>query len=70
MLIVPLFSNRLTFGPEITCKTGPYRGQKIPSDKLPVIVKYGKDTSKDVIGFEYSTNPKVTDYFPQASFVW
>ncbi|XP_077090611.1 plexin-B2a [Siphateles boraxobius] len=59
----------LTFGQEITCKTGPYKGQKIPSDKLPVIVKYGKDTSKEVFGFEYSTNPKVTEYSPQASFV-
>ncbi|XP_067247948.1 plexin-B2a [Chanodichthys erythropterus] len=59
----------LTFGQEITCKTGPYKGQKIPSDRLPVIVKYGKDTSKEVSGFEYSTNPKVTDYGPRASFV-
>ncbi|TRY62363.1 hypothetical protein DNTS_020994 [Danionella cerebrum] len=59
----------LTFSHEITCKTGPYRGQKIPSDKLPVIVKYGKDTSKEVSGFEYSLDPKVTDYFPRSSFV-
>ncbi|KAK7149721.1 hypothetical protein R3I94_009126 [Phoxinus phoxinus] len=59
----------LTFGQEITCKTGPYKGQKIPSDKLPVIVKYGKDTFKEVSGFEYSANPKVTEYGPQASFV-
>uniref|UniRef100_A0A671NXS4 Plexin-B2-like n=1 Tax=Sinocyclocheilus anshuiensis TaxID=1608454 RepID=A0A671NXS4_9TELE len=58
----------LTFGQEITCMTGLYKGQKIPSDKLPVIVKYGKDTSKEVSGFEYSTNPKVTDYTPRASF--
>uniref|UniRef100_A0A673LCB1 Plexin-B2-like n=1 Tax=Sinocyclocheilus rhinocerous TaxID=307959 RepID=A0A673LCB1_9TELE len=60
----------LTFGQEITCMTGLYKGQKIPSDKLPVIVKYGKDTSIEVSGFEYSTNPKVTDYTPRASFVW
>ncbi|XP_016396037.1 plexin-B2-like [Sinocyclocheilus rhinocerous] len=59
----------LTFGQEITCMTGLYKGQKIPSDKLPVIVKYGKDTSIEVSGFEYSTNPKVTDYTPRASFV-
>uniref|UniRef100_A0A673L8G4 Plexin-B2-like n=1 Tax=Sinocyclocheilus rhinocerous TaxID=307959 RepID=A0A673L8G4_9TELE len=58
----------LTFGQEITCMTGLYKGQKIPSDKLPVIVKYGKDTSIEVSGFEYSTNPKVTDYTPRASF--
>uniref|UniRef100_A0A672KBN2 Plexin B2 n=1 Tax=Sinocyclocheilus grahami TaxID=75366 RepID=A0A672KBN2_SINGR len=59
----------LTFGQEITCMTGLYKGPKIPSDKFPVIVKYGKDTSKEVSGFEYSTNPKVTDYTPRASFV-
>uniref|UniRef100_A0A8C2CIV6 Plexin b2a n=1 Tax=Cyprinus carpio TaxID=7962 RepID=A0A8C2CIV6_CYPCA len=52
----------LTFGQEITCMTGPYNGQKIPSDKFLVNVKYGKDTSKELSGFEYSPNPKVTDY--------
>uniref|UniRef100_A0A672SRZ7 Plexin B2 n=1 Tax=Sinocyclocheilus grahami TaxID=75366 RepID=A0A672SRZ7_SINGR len=56
----------LTFGKEITCMTGPHKGQKIPSDRLPVIVKYGKDTFKEVSGFEYSANPKVTDYAPRA----
>lgn len=50
--------------------TGPYKGQKIPSDRLPVIVKYGKDTFKEVSGFEYLANPKVTNYAPCASFVW
>ncbi|XP_050963134.1 plexin-B2a isoform X5 [Labeo rohita] len=59
----------LTFGREITCRTGPYKGQKIPSDKLSVTVKYGKDTSKEVSGFEYSANPKITNYEPRASFV-
>uniref|UniRef100_A0A673HVF2 Plexin-B2-like n=1 Tax=Sinocyclocheilus rhinocerous TaxID=307959 RepID=A0A673HVF2_9TELE len=58
----------LTFGKEITCMTGPHKGQKIPSDRLPIIVKYGKDTFKEVSGFEYSANPKVTDYAPRASF--
>uniref|UniRef100_A0A9J8BX48 Sema domain-containing protein n=1 Tax=Cyprinus carpio carpio TaxID=630221 RepID=A0A9J8BX48_CYPCA len=48
----------LTFGQEITCMTGPYNGQKIPSDKFLVNVKYGKDTSKELSGFEYSPNPK------------
>uniref|UniRef100_A0A8C1TUD8 Plexin b2a n=1 Tax=Cyprinus carpio TaxID=7962 RepID=A0A8C1TUD8_CYPCA len=56
----------LTFGQEITCMTGPYNGQKIPSDKFLVNVKYGKDTSKELSGFEYSPNPKVTDYAPRA----
>uniref|UniRef100_A0A673HYR1 Plexin-B2-like n=1 Tax=Sinocyclocheilus rhinocerous TaxID=307959 RepID=A0A673HYR1_9TELE len=46
----------------------PHKGQKIPSDRLPIIVKYGKDTFKEVSGFEYSANPKVTDYAPRASF--
>uniref|UniRef100_A0A9J8C201 Sema domain-containing protein n=1 Tax=Cyprinus carpio carpio TaxID=630221 RepID=A0A9J8C201_CYPCA len=59
----------LTFGKEITCMTGPYNGQKIPSDGSLVTVKYGKVTSKEVSGFEYSANPKVTDYVPRASFV-
>uniref|UniRef100_A0A8C1TVJ7 Plexin b2a n=1 Tax=Cyprinus carpio TaxID=7962 RepID=A0A8C1TVJ7_CYPCA len=59
----------LTFGQEITCMTGPYNGQKIPSDKFLVNVKYGKDTSKELSGFEYSPNPKVTDYAPRASFL-
>uniref|UniRef100_A0A8C1S019 Plexin b2a n=1 Tax=Cyprinus carpio TaxID=7962 RepID=A0A8C1S019_CYPCA len=59
----------LTFGKEITCMTGPYNGQKIPSDGLLVTVKYGKVTSKEVSGFEYSANPKVTDYAPRDSFV-
>uniref|UniRef100_A0A8C2H0U0 Plexin b2a n=1 Tax=Cyprinus carpio TaxID=7962 RepID=A0A8C2H0U0_CYPCA len=58
----------LTFGKEITCMTGPYNGQKIPSDGSLVTVKYGKVTFK-VSGFEYSANPKVTDYVPRASFV-
>uniref|UniRef100_A0AAQ5Z0H8 Sema domain-containing protein n=1 Tax=Amphiprion ocellaris TaxID=80972 RepID=A0AAQ5Z0H8_AMPOC len=38
----------LSFGKEITCKTGRYRGQKVPSDQLTVTVKYGKNTTKDV----------------------
>ncbi|XP_059361137.1 plexin-B2-like [Carassius carassius] len=58
----------LTFGQEITCMTGPHEG-KTPSNKLTVFVKYGKVTSKEVSGFVYSTNPKVTDYAPRASFV-
>ncbi|XP_065145858.1 plexin-B2-like isoform X1 [Paramisgurnus dabryanus] len=60
----------VTFGQNITCKTGPYKGQKIPSEKLTVSVKYGKVTVKEVKnGFEYSVNPKIKEYFPQSSFV-
>uniref|UniRef100_A0A671Y7G4 Plexin b2a, tandem duplicate 1 n=1 Tax=Sparus aurata TaxID=8175 RepID=A0A671Y7G4_SPAAU len=60
----------LSFGKEITCKTGKYRGQKVPSDLLPVQVKYGKNTTKDVTAaYQYSENPKITDYNPKASFL-
>ncbi|XP_051805095.1 plexin-B2-like isoform X2 [Acanthochromis polyacanthus] len=60
----------LSFGEEITCKTGRYRGQKVPSDQLMVTVKYGKNTTKDIpAAYQYSENPKITDYYPKASFV-
>ncbi|KAM9846101.1 plexin-B2-like [Aulostomus maculatus] len=60
----------LSFGTQITCKTGRYRGQKVPSDRLTVTVKYGRNTTKDVTAaYQYSENPKVTDYYPKASFV-
>lgn len=60
----------LSFGKQITCKTGRYRGQKVPSDPLTVTVKYGKNTTKDVpAAFQYSENPKITDYYPRASFI-
>ncbi|XP_028304931.1 plexin-B2a isoform X2 [Gouania willdenowi] len=60
----------LSFGTNITCKTGRYRGQKVPSDKLSVTVKYGRNTTKDVpASYQYSENPKITDYHPKASFV-
>ncbi|KAI7791770.1 plexin-B2-like [Triplophysa rosa] len=58
----------VTFGQEITCKTGLYKGQKIPSDKLTVNVKYGKVTNKEFRGFEYSANPKISHYMPRSSF--
>lgn len=64
-----LFS--LSFGTRITCKTGRYRGQKVPSDPLTVVVKYGKNTTKDIpAAYQYSENPKITDYYPKASFLW
>lgn len=59
----------LSFGVVITCKTGKYPGQK--SDLMTVTVKYGKNTTKDVpSAYQYSENPKVTDYSPKASFLW
>ncbi|XP_061570338.1 plexin-B2-like [Cololabis saira] len=60
----------LTFGENITCKTGWYRGQKAPSELLKVSVKYGKNTTKDIPdAFQYCENPKITDYNPKTSFV-
>ncbi|XP_035377013.1 plexin-B2a [Electrophorus electricus] len=59
----------LVFGPHITCRTGPYKGSQIPSDPLRVTVKYGTNMSVEVPAFTYAANPKVTDYFPRASFV-
>ncbi|XP_022605510.1 plexin-B2-like [Seriola dumerili] len=60
----------LSFGSQITCKTGKYRGQKVPSDWLTLTVKYGRNTTKDVTGaYQYSENPKITDYYPKASFM-
>ncbi|KAF3705250.1 Plexin-B2 MM1 Precursor [Channa argus] len=60
----------LSFGSHITCRTGKYRGQKVPSDPLTVTVKYGKNTTKDVpVMYQYSENPKITDYNPQNSFI-
>ncbi|XP_060931676.1 plexin-B2-like [Limanda limanda] len=60
----------LSFGEVITCKTGKYRGQKVPSDELTVTVKYGRNTTKDVlVKYIYSDNPKITDYNPKESFL-
>ncbi|XP_061663981.1 plexin-B2-like [Syngnathoides biaculeatus] len=59
----------LSFGKRITCKTGKYSGQKVPSDFLPVKVNYGYDTSKEVAAaFQYAENPKIADYAPKSSF--
>lgn len=62
----------LDFGPTITCKTGAYTGLQVPSKPLPVIVKYGETTSKEVTEskFTYSPNPKVLKYEPSKSFFW
>ncbi|XP_030576486.1 plexin-B2-like [Archocentrus centrarchus] len=60
----------LSFGTEIKCKTGKYRGQKVPSDWLTVTVKYGTNTTKDIPGaYQYSENPKIMGYNPKSSFV-
>ncbi|KAI1882308.1 hypothetical protein AGOR_G00249340 [Albula goreensis] len=59
-----------TFGSEITCKVGEYRPVKVPSDPLPVLVKYGKHTGMEVPrAFQFHENPKVERHFPDSSFV-
>ncbi|CAN9508504.1 unnamed protein product [Ophioblennius macclurei] len=60
----------LSFGQNITCRTGRYRGQKVPSELLTVTLRYGKNTSKDAAApFQFSENPKIVDYSPKASFL-
>ncbi|KAG7455798.1 hypothetical protein MATL_G00244860 [Megalops atlanticus] len=59
-----------TFGSEITCKTGEYKDQKVPSDPLTVTVRYGKHASTEVSkAFQFYDNPKVDRHHPQGSFV-
>lgn len=66
-----LVADRETFGTEITCRTGEYRADKVPSDPLDVTVKYGTSTSKTITNaFHFLENPIVLDHTPQGSFVW
>ncbi|XP_075894183.1 plexin-B2b isoform X2 [Nelusetta ayraudi] len=59
-----------TFGTEITCRTGEYRADKVPSDPLHVTVKYGTSTLKTITNaFQFLENPIVLDHTPQGSFV-
>ncbi|XP_038136353.1 LOW QUALITY PROTEIN: plexin-B2b [Cyprinodon tularosa] len=58
------------FGKNITCRTGEYRLDKLPSDHLTVTIQYGKSTFIDVPStFQYFENPIVLDHHPKASFV-
>ncbi|XP_066523057.1 plexin-B2b isoform X2 [Hoplias malabaricus] len=58
-----------TFGKQITCKVGPYRDEKVPSDFLPVIVRYGKYTSPKVpTAFQFFNNPVINNHQPRDSF--
>ncbi|XP_019934621.2 plexin-B2b [Paralichthys olivaceus] len=58
------------FGAEITCRTGEYRADKVPSDLLPVVVKYGKSTMASIPNaFQFLENPIVVDHHPKGSFV-
>uniref|UniRef100_A0A669CDX1 Plexin b2b n=1 Tax=Oreochromis niloticus TaxID=8128 RepID=A0A669CDX1_ORENI len=54
----------------ITCRTGEYRADKVPSDPLDVVMKYGKRTTKTIpTPFRFVENPTVQDHHPKASFV-
>ncbi|XP_077452194.1 plexin-B2b [Stigmatopora argus] len=58
------------FGEEITCRTGKYRADKVPSDPLTVTVKYGRIAVTHVqSAFRFLENPTVLDYNPKTSFV-
>uniref|UniRef100_A0A3Q3JHN6 Sema domain-containing protein n=1 Tax=Monopterus albus TaxID=43700 RepID=A0A3Q3JHN6_MONAL len=58
------------FGEEITCRTGEYRADKVPSDFLRIIVKYGKSTTTTIpSAFQFLENPTVLDHTPKGSFV-
>uniref|UniRef100_A0AAQ5Z9L4 Sema domain-containing protein n=1 Tax=Amphiprion ocellaris TaxID=80972 RepID=A0AAQ5Z9L4_AMPOC len=54
------------FGKEITCRTGEYRADKVPSDPLTVTMKYGKSTTKTIpSAFQFLENPTVLDHHPK-----
>uniref|UniRef100_A0A3Q0QW98 Plexin b2b n=1 Tax=Amphilophus citrinellus TaxID=61819 RepID=A0A3Q0QW98_AMPCI len=58
------------FGENITCRTGEYRADKVPSDPLAVVMKYGKSTTKNIpSAFWFVENPTVLDHHPKGSFV-
>ncbi|XP_062246095.1 plexin-B2b [Platichthys flesus] len=58
------------FGEKITCRTGEYRADKVPSDPLSIIVKYGKTTTASIPNaFQFLENPIVLDHQPKGSFV-
>ncbi|XP_037623495.1 plexin-B2b [Sebastes umbrosus] len=58
------------FGAQITCRTGHYGGEKVPSDRLAVTVRYGKSTTTSIpSAFQFLENPIVLDHQPKGSFV-
>lgn len=66
---------RENFGEVITCRTGEYRADKVPSGLLPVKIHYGKSTTKTIAddpfqAFQFMENPTVLDHQPKGSFVW
>ncbi|XP_041853030.1 plexin-B2b [Melanotaenia boesemani] len=58
------------FGENITCRSGEYRADKVPSDPLTVTMHYGKRTTKIIpSAFQFLENPTVLDHHPKGSFV-
>uniref|UniRef100_A0A8C3G8I6 Plexin b2b n=1 Tax=Cyclopterus lumpus TaxID=8103 RepID=A0A8C3G8I6_CYCLU len=58
------------FGAEITCRTGEYRTDKVPTDPLTVTVRYGMSTTTTIpSAFQFMENPIVLDHQPKTSFV-
>uniref|UniRef100_A0A665XBA2 Sema domain-containing protein n=1 Tax=Echeneis naucrates TaxID=173247 RepID=A0A665XBA2_ECHNA len=54
------------FGEKITCRTGEYQADKVPSEPLTVTVKYGKSTQATIQNaFQFSENPIVLDHYPK-----
>ncbi|KAM9375774.1 plexin-B2b isoform 1-T3 [Pholidichthys leucotaenia] len=58
------------FGQAITCRTGEYKAEKVPSEPLTIKIKYGKRTTKTIpSAFQFLENPTVLDHQPKGSFV-
>ncbi|CAL8260986.1 unnamed protein product [Merluccius merluccius] len=57
------------FGPEITCRTGEYQDNKVPSDLLHVTLRYGRNTTTSVQdAFLFLENPILVGHKPKSSF--
>ncbi|KAM3870270.1 plexin-B2b [Diretmus argenteus] len=57
------------FGEAITCRTGPYRAENVPSGLVTVTVKYGKSTITSIPrAFRFLENPMWLHH-PKGSFV-
>uniref|UniRef100_A0A3P9QF96 Plexin b2a, tandem duplicate 1 n=1 Tax=Poecilia reticulata TaxID=8081 RepID=A0A3P9QF96_POERE len=59
----------VSFGTSIVCKTGSFSAAASFPVSLKVTVKYGGNTIKTLLDpFNYTENPKITGYSPDASF--
>ncbi|KAM4573448.1 plexin-B2b isoform 1-T4 [Odontesthes bonariensis] len=58
------------FGKEITCRTGEYQADRLPSELLAISMQYGKSTTKTIpSAFQFFENPTLLDHHPKGSFV-